>query len=114
MVSITARRVARTALLASALLAGAAQAEDTPHWVHYRLLNGSATLPKKVVVIPASVKVFEVTAGGVEEEVPAWSAEASTNILSAVSSALGKAGHRVVVGLHRLGDPAPDRLGLRG
>jgi hypothetical protein len=41
-------------------------------------------------VIPASVKVFEVTAGGVEEEVPQWSAEASANVLKAVSEVIAK------------------------
>jgi hypothetical protein len=82
--------LALVALLLSCALATPAQAADTPHWVHYRLLNKSATLPKKVVVIPASVKVFEVTAGGVEEEVPDWSNEASSNVLKAVSSAFTK------------------------
>lgn len=83
--------LALVALLLSCALATPAQAADTPHWVHYRLLNKSATLPKRVVVIPASVKVFEVTAGGVSEEVPDWSKEASGNVLKTVSAALTKA-----------------------
>jgi len=78
------------ALLLSFALVTAAQAGETPHWVHYRLLNNSATLPKKVVVIPASVKVFEMTAGGVTEEVPEWSAEAGGNVLKSVAAAIAK------------------------
>lgn len=77
-------------LLLSCVLTTLAYAAGTPHWVHYRLLNKSATLPKKVVVIPVSVKVFEVTAGGVTEEVPDWSAEASSSVFKAVSAALAK------------------------
>jgi len=68
-----------------------AAASDTPHWVHYRLLDGSAALPKRVVVLPVSVKVFEMTAGGVEEEVPEWTREASRNVLKALSVGLPKA-----------------------
>lgn len=78
------------ALLLSCVLTTLAHASGTPHWVHYRLLNKSATLPKKVVVIPVSVKVFETTAGGVSEEVPDWSSEASASVFKAVSSALNK------------------------
>jgi hypothetical protein len=77
-------------LLLSCVLTTLAHASGTPHWVHYRLLNKSAPLPKKVVVIPVSVKVYEVTAGGVTEEVPDWSAEASASVFKAVSAALAK------------------------
>lgn len=80
--------LALVALLLSSALTTVAQAADTPHWVHYRILNNSATLPKKVVVIPTSVKVFEMTAGGVTEEVPDWSAEANSNVLKSVSAAI--------------------------
>lgn len=83
--------LALVVLLLSCALATVAQASDTPHWVHYRLLNKTPPLPKKVVVIPASIKVFEVTAGGVEEEVPDWSNEASGVVLKTVSAALTKA-----------------------
>jgi hypothetical protein len=81
-------------LVLGALALGLAQlaaASDTPHWVHYRLLDGSAVLPKRVVVLPVSVKVFEMTAGGVEEEVPEWTREASRNVLKALSARLPKA-----------------------
>lgn len=78
-------------LLLSCVLATVAHASGTPHWVHYRLLNKSAALPKKVVVLPVGVKVFEVTAGGVSEEVPDWSKEASGNVLKTVSTVLTKA-----------------------
>lgn len=67
----------------------AAQA-STPHWVHYKLLDGSSTPPKKVVIMPAEIKVFEMTAGGVTEEVPEWSKEASANVMKAVIDAVKK------------------------
>src|SRR5574341_327917 len=66
----------------------AAHADDTPHWVHFKLLNTTTTLPKKVVIVPAGVKVFEMTAGDVTEEVPEWSAEASRNVMQALSAAM--------------------------
>lgn len=74
------------------LVHASACAGDTPHWVHYRLINKSATLPKKVLLIPASVRMYEVTAGGVKEEVPDWSAQASKNALKAIGAAFAKKG----------------------
>lgn len=76
--------------LLAVLLAGIspAQAADAPDWVHYKLLDKVSALPKKVVVLPANVEVYEVTAGGVSEEVPEWSAEASKNVLKALSETI--------------------------
>lgn len=69
-----------------------AHAGDTPHWVHYRLINKSASLPKRILVVPASIRMYEVTAGDVREEVPDWSAQASKNALKAVAAAFAKKG----------------------
>jgi len=77
-------------VLSCALLPLTAQAYGTPHWVHYKLLNKSTKPPKKVLVIPASVNVYEVTAGGVKEEVPEWSAEANKNLLNSLSGIILK------------------------
>jgi hypothetical protein len=68
----------------------AVQAASTPHWVHYKLLQGKPKLPKKVVVLPVNIEVLEVTAGGVKEEVPEWSAEASKNVFKSLSAAIKK------------------------
>jgi hypothetical protein len=64
------------------------QAASTPHWVHHKLLKNDSTLPKKVVVLPVSISVEEVTAGDVMEEVPEWSEEASRNVFESVSDAI--------------------------
>lgn len=66
------------------------QAGSTPHWVHYTLLQGKPKLPKKIVIMPVSVEVLEVTAGGVKEEVPEWSSEAGNNIMKSLSAAIKK------------------------
>jgi len=76
------------ALLLACVLPLTVQADSTPHWVHYKLLKSNPPLPKKVVVLPVSIEVLEVTAGGVEEEVPEWSAEASDNIFRSLSAAI--------------------------
>jgi len=68
----------------------AVQAGGTPHWVHYKWLTSNPTLPKKVVVLPIDIKTVEVTAGGVEEQVPDWSKEASRSVFKAVSAAIAK------------------------
>jgi hypothetical protein len=82
----------RACLAAFALtLCSLAAAAETPHWVHHRLLDNSSALPRRVLVIPASIKVYEMSAGGVNEEVPAWTKEASRNMLEALSARLPKA-----------------------
>lgn len=94
------------ALLVAILLAGmspvAAQAASTPHWVHYKLLTNESSLPKKVVVLPANIEVYEVTAGDVSEEVPEWSAEASRNVLKALSETIKTEKSLSEVGFPRL------------
>lgn len=92
------------AFLLAILLVGTspAQAADAPDWVHYKLLDKETALPKKVVVLPADVEVYEVTAGDVSEEVPEWSAEAGKNVLKALSEALGSDKSLNEVGFPRL------------
>lgn len=63
---------------------------ETPHWVHYKLLQDKPKLPKKVVVLPVNIEVIEVTAGGVKEEVPEWSSAASENVIKSLSAAIKK------------------------
>lgn len=67
-----------------------AQAGSTPHWVHYRLLQAAPKLPKKLVILPINIDVMEVTAGGVKEEVPEWSATAEKNIYNSLSGIIKK------------------------
>ncbi len=78
------------ALILASTLSFTVHAASTPHWVHYTLLQSNPRLPKKVVVLPVNIEVLEVTAGGVKEEVPAWSAEASKNVLKSLSIAIKK------------------------
>lgn len=61
---------------------------ETPHWVHYKLLQEKPNLPKKVVILPVNIEVIEMTAGGVTEEVPEWSATAGDNVISSLSAAI--------------------------
>lgn len=66
------------------------QASRTPHWVHYKLLQASPQLPKKLVVLPINIEMMEVTAGGVKEEVPEWSDTAAKNIYNSLSALIKK------------------------
>ena len=90
----------RSAVVALSLLVAvvplAVEAGGTPHWVHYKWLMSNPTLPKKVVVLPIDIKTVEVTAGGVEEQVPDWSKEASQSVFKAVSAAIKQAGMKEI------------------
>jgi hypothetical protein len=94
-------------LITLAWLPVAGQAAETPHWVHYKWLVNKPVLPKKVVVLPVNIEVVEVSAGGVEEEVPDWSKEASQSVFKALSAAIRKQqGMKEVTPPHLSGDSA--------
>lgn len=89
-------------ILACALPLAVQAASSTPHWVHYKLLQSNPKLPKKLVILPVNVEVLEVTAGGVKEEVPDWSAKASENIYKSLSALIKKNASLVQVKTPRL------------
>jgi uncharacterized lipoprotein YmbA len=69
-------------LLAMALLAGCA---TTTAKVHYTLKDNPESRPlRQVVLLPVDVNVKEMSAGGMQEEVPEWSRKAEENIRSAL------------------------------
>jgi hypothetical protein len=51
-----------------------------------------AALPKKIVLLPAQVRVSEISAGGVIEKVEAWTDQAKSNIDAALRESVAKAG----------------------
>jgi len=71
-------------LIAVTLLSGCAG--TVPNYrVHHSLLDSStATLPQRVVLLPIDMEVSEISAGGVTEEVHAWSDQASKNVEAAL------------------------------
>ncbi|MFZ5511131.1 MAG: hypothetical protein ACOZCP_13865 [Pseudomonadota bacterium] len=76
-------------VLAALVLSAAAYAQQ--HRIHYTLLeNPPRPLPKKLVVIPADVRVRELSAGGVLEKMPAWTEQASSNLTAALQAAAGQ------------------------
>lgn len=87
----TYKSVITAVLLLACIASFGVQAGETPHWVHYKLLQDKPKLPKKVVILPVNVEVIEVTAGGVKEEVPEWSVTAGDNVIKSLSAAIKKA-----------------------
>lgn len=72
-------RVSPVFLVLLLFVAGAAQA--TSFRVHYSMIwEPVRPVPTKVVLLPMDIKVSEVSAGGVVEEVPEWTKTATTNI----------------------------------
>jgi hypothetical protein len=51
-------------------------------------LYQQAPLIRTVALLPAEIKVFQIDAGGVREEMAEWSAQAHTNIIAAVENEL--------------------------
>ena len=67
------------------LLIGAGCTAIPKHRVnHEYIANPESRTPKKVVILPADITVSEISAGGVTEEVPAWSNSAKTNVNNAL------------------------------
>jgi len=77
-------------LLAMALLSGCATPAAK---MHYTLKEHPDSRPlRQVVLLPVDVNVKEMSAGGVQEEVPEWSHKAEENIRSALLIARGSEG----------------------
>lgn len=56
------------------------QTVPATHRVHHSLLDSPPkVLPKKVLLLPASLEVFEISAGGVAEKVEDWSRQAAAH-----------------------------------
>jgi hypothetical protein len=61
--------------------------------VHYTLEQDPGSRPlERVVLLPVDVDVYEMSAGGVKEEVPEWSRSAEANIRSALLVSRGAGG----------------------
>jgi hypothetical protein len=90
------RETARLAgALAAAWLACACAATAPSYRVHRSLLDGARTTPAKVVVLPASVDVMEISTSGMES-VPEWSRRASARLGEVLSAELAAGGFEVV------------------
>jgi hypothetical protein len=71
-------------LIAMVLVSGCATTTPTAR-MHYSLKEHPDSRPlRQVVLLPVDVHVKEMSAGGVEEEVPDWSRKAEENIRSAL------------------------------
>ena len=76
-------RILRLMAFALVLSSAAAFAEQS---VHYSLLQDPPrALPRKVVILPVDITVKELSAGGVVEKVPGWSAEATKVVTDALA-----------------------------
>lgn len=59
------------------------------HKVHHAML-GAVAPPKKILVLPAEIKISEISAGGLTEEVPEWTRAAKSNIDHALADYIGQ------------------------
>jgi hypothetical protein len=79
-------RLGLLALLAFLLAGCATTNQPAASNPNFTKPEARASLPKKIVLLPAEVRVSEVSAGGVVEKVEAWTLQAKTNIDQALSS----------------------------
>lgn len=86
-----------------------------PAWggslVHYSLLETPPrSLPTRILVVPAEITVREMSAGGVVEKVPEWTAQASDNLSRAVQEVAAKRSDFQLVVLPQLSEEEQDLL----
>ena len=72
-------------LALAALVCGCAQSIPNYRANHKFVQSPQALMPKKVLILPIDVTIKEVTAGGVEEEVPEWSKQGAANVHEALA-----------------------------
>lgn len=92
-------------LLALGLLAGCA---TVPYRAHPEF-EGRARQIKTVALIPPDVKVYELSAGGVREEMDHWSETARNNLRAALGKRVGGAGGFVLKEFDPAGSPAANQ-----
>lgn len=69
------------------VLGGCATGAPTAYRVHYSLHEDPVRpAPTTMVLLPPDIKVSEVSAGGVVEEVPAWTEKATANIKRGITA----------------------------
>ncbi|NML45519.1 hypothetical protein HHL11_17335 [Ramlibacter sp. G-1-2-2] len=83
--SSRARRLACPAVLALLLAAGAAQAQDIPA---AKLAPGFTSRPaaSRLVIIPADMELFSISAGGLQEPRADWTEQAQKNLAAAFAA----------------------------
>lgn len=75
-------------LIIAVLLAGCAAGPSAR--VHYTIKQDPGSRPlQQVVLLPVDVDVYEMSTGGVKEEVPEWSESAETNVRNALLVSTG-------------------------
>lgn len=57
---------------------------NTRHKVHYTLVEEKKAAPKKIVLLPVDIRVKEMSAGGVVEEVEEWSKQGKQSVDSSI------------------------------
>ena len=79
--------LAALALLALVLIGCATGGAQTAYRVHYSLHEEPArAAPTRIVLLPPDIEVSEVSAGGVVEEVPAWTEKATANVKRGINA----------------------------
>jgi len=69
------------------LIMGAGCTAVPKHRVHHEFMSNPETrAPKNVLILPADISVSEISAGGVTEEVPAWTEKAKNNVNAALKN----------------------------
>lgn len=89
-------------LFGLALALGACATPNQPAAGNPSFTKAEVALPKKIVLLPAQVRVSEVSAGGVIEKVQDWTDRAKANIDTALRQAISAAGTFELVQLPEL------------
>ncbi len=94
----------RILFILSVLLLSACGSQPS-HRVHYRLVEGQATLPsagKPILLLAMDVEVSELSAGGLLDVVPSWTKEARQRLRAALEGQQGE----LLAGAHLVDLPA--------
>lgn len=80
-------RLAFTVLAALILVLHGCATAPAAYRVHYSLYwEPVRAAPKTIVLLPVDIKVSEISAGGVVEEVPAWTEQAISNVKRGITA----------------------------
>ncbi len=93
------------ALLASLLVGCATGGAPTAYRLHYSLHKKPVRpAPTTIVLLPLDIEVSEVSAGGVVEEVPAWTKQATANIKRGINAYAATKGNLQIFEFPKIAD----------
>lgn len=77
--------IAVMGMIVMCLLVSACGPAEMSYKIHHTLLDKKRQLPKRIIILPVDISVYQLSTGGVNEEIKRWSFAANKNVHDVIS-----------------------------